>query len=68
MNNAAELRAALSQVFKDLQAGTIKAKEAGELANLAGKMINSAKVQVEYHALLGDRPHIAFLHSKDVPE
>ena len=68
MKNAAELRAALSQVFKDLQAGTIKAKEAGELANLAGKMINSAKVQVEYHALLGDRPHIAFLHSKDVPE
>lgn len=68
MNNATELRAALAKVFEDLKAGNIKAKEAAELANLAGKMINSAKVQVEYHALLGDRPHIAFLHSKDVPE
>jgi hypothetical protein len=41
-------------------------KAASELANLAGKMINSAKVQLEYHALRKDEDiKIAFLHSQD---
>jgi hypothetical protein len=65
VKNASELRAELSKVFSDLKAGTIKPSEAAELANLAGKMINSAKVQVEYHAMRGDFPHITFLHSED---
>jgi len=37
--------------------------EAAELANLAGKMIGSAKVQVEYYALRKEAPTIAFLRS-----
>lgn len=67
MKNATELRSELAKVFADLKSGAIKPKEAAELANLAGKMINSAKVQVEYHALIGDKPHIEFLYSKDRP-
>jgi hypothetical protein len=35
------------------------------MANLAGKMINSAKVQLEYHALRKDKPSIKFLHAKE---
>lgn len=65
MNNATELREQLAQVFSELKAGTIKPSEAAELANLAGKMINSAKVQVEYHAMRKDMPYIQFLHSQD---
>lgn len=61
MKNVDELRARLSVVFDDLQKGTIKPKEAAELANIAGKMINSAKVQLEYAALRKDEPSIAFL-------
>lgn len=61
MNNVNELRAELAQVFAQLQAGTIKPGEAAELANLAGKMIGSAKVQVEYYALRKEVPSIAFL-------
>lgn len=61
MNTASELRAALAQVFDQLKAGEIKPGEAAELANLAGKMIASAKVQVEYAALRKDVPLIAFL-------
>lgn len=61
MNTASELRAALSQVFDQLKAGEIKPGEAAELANLAGKMIASAKVQVEYAALRKDVPLISFL-------
>jgi len=61
MKDVEELRGQLSEVFAGLKAGTIKPKEAAELANLAGKMINSAKVQVEYFALRKEAPEINFL-------
>jgi hypothetical protein len=61
MKNVEELRTRLSEVFIGLQDGTIKHKDASELANLAGKMINSAKVQVEYYALRKEAPEIPFL-------
>ncbi len=61
MNTASELRANLAAVFAQLKAGEIKPSEAAELANLAGKMIASAKVQVEYAALRKDTPIIKFL-------
>jgi hypothetical protein len=61
MKNVEELRTQLSEVFTGLQNGTIKHKDASELANLAGKMINSAKVQVEYYALRKEAPLIPFL-------
>jgi hypothetical protein len=63
MKNAEELREELAQVFAQLRNGTIKPGEAAELSNLAGKMINSAKVQVEYYALRKEAPKIAFLDS-----
>ncbi len=61
MKNANELRAELAQVFAQLKAGAIKPGEAAELANVAGKMISSAKVQVEYYALRKESPNIEFL-------
>ncbi|MBT9158939.1 MAG: hypothetical protein DDT26_00188 [Dehalococcoidia bacterium] len=61
MNTVNELRAELADVFQKLRAGEIKPGEAAELANLAGKMIGSAKVQVEYYALRKEPPDIAFL-------
>ncbi|MCK1782921.1 hypothetical protein L9Z73_00625 [Pseudomonas sp. TNT11] len=61
MKNAEELRKSLSEVFQKLQAGELKPAEAAELANLGGKMINSAKVQVEYYALRKEAPRIAWL-------
>ena len=61
MNTASELRDELAKVFAQLKAGEIKPGEAAELANLAGKMIASAKVQVEYYALRKESPEIGFL-------
>jgi len=61
MKNCDELRDELAAVFSKLQAGEIKPGEAAELANLAGKMISSAKVQVEYYALRKEAPSIKFL-------
>jgi 5-formyltetrahydrofolate cyclo-ligase len=65
VKNAEELRAELAQTFAQLKAGEIKPSEAAELANLAGKMIASAKVQVEYFALRKESPRIAFLESNE---
>ena len=65
MKNCDELRTELAQTFAQLKAGAIKPGEAAELANLAGKMINSAKVQVEYYALRKESPRIAWLESDD---
>lgn len=61
MRNANELRAELARVFDELKTGQIKPAEAAELANLAGKMIASSKVQVEYYALRKEAPSIEFL-------
>jgi 5-formyltetrahydrofolate cyclo-ligase len=63
MKTAEELRDELAAVFRDLKSGAIKHSDAAELANLAGKMISSAKVQVEYYALRKEVPDIAFLRT-----
>jgi len=64
MKNVEELRKNLSDVFRQLQAGEIKPGEAAELANLGGKMISSAKVQVEYYALRKEAPEIQWLEQE----
>ena len=61
MKNVSELRDQLSQVFADLRGGTLKHTDASELANIAGKMINSAKVQLDYYALNKITKNIPFL-------
>ena len=66
MKNAEELRDELAQTFAQLKSGEIKPSEAAELANLAGKMIGSAKVQVEYYALRKEQPRIEWLESSNV--
>ena len=67
MKNAEQLRDQLAEVFTKLRAGEMKPGEAAELANLAGKMISSAKVQVEYYALRKESPKIPFLDSQKKP-
>lgn len=68
MKNAAALRAELAKVFEELRQGGMETKVASELANIAGKMISSAKAQVEYYALVGDKPNIAFLNEESLEE
>jgi hypothetical protein len=63
MKNVNELREQLSQVFYELRNNTVKYTDAAELANIAGKMINSAKVQLDYYSLRKEAPKISFLDS-----
>jgi hypothetical protein len=66
ISNVNDLRNNLSDVFEALRNGDIAHKEAKEISNLAGKMINSAKVQLDYHSLRKDEDFkIDFLHSED---
>lgn len=67
MKNCNELREQLGSVFEALRKGEVTVDQASELANLAGKMINSAKVQVAYYELLKDTPSIAFLQDDKQP-
>ena len=66
IDNVESLRNNLSEIFDALRDGAIAHKEAKEISNLAGKMINSAKVQLDYHGLRKDEDFkINFLHSRD---
>ena len=64
MKNVEELRLQLASVFMGLRDGSVKHTDAAELANLAGKMINSAKVQLEYYTLRQEKPNVPFLTEK----
>jgi hypothetical protein len=61
METAGMLRKEMKTIQEDLRSGKISVNEAKEHANIAGKMINSAKIQVEYYALLNETPKIDFL-------
>jgi len=56
-----DLRDQLLAVFDGLRDGTVMPKDAIEINNTAGKVINSAKVQLAYAALRGEAPNIPFL-------
>ena len=61
--NVNELRDELATAFLELRSGQMKPVQAAELANLGGKMIASAKVQLEYFALLKETPRLPFLEA-----
>ena len=64
MNNIEELRAELAGVFTQLKTGVMKHSDARELANISGKMIASAKLQLEYCKLRKEAPDIPFIAHK----
>ena len=61
MNNITEMTYQLTELYAALKDGTIDVKVAAEMNNTAGKIINVQKVQLEYAALRGESPNIAFL-------
>lgn len=63
MTTITDIRDQLIEVFDKLIAGTIDPKEAVEINNTAGKIINSAKVQIAYAALRCEAPYIPFLET-----
>ena len=60
-SNAVELRKQLAEHFAALGNDELSVKYATELSNMAGKIISSLKVQLEYAKLRKVKPNIAFL-------
>lgn len=65
MNNIEQLRNELSEVFTQIKNEEISTPQARELANVAGKMIGTAKAQLEYYSLRKEKPSIKFLDSTE---
>ena len=61
MTNVKELRDALIKSFNDLKTGKIKAKDAKELTNISGKILTSAKIELDYNKYTGAVKKIDFL-------
>ena len=64
MNNVKTLRDDLVKAYKQLRKGKISIPEAKALANMAGKVIIAAKVQMDYNKMTGAKnKSIKFLES-----
>jgi hypothetical protein len=61
MKTVTDLRNELCNTFDDLKAGNITPKVASEMNNSAGKIINTLKIQLDYHTMTKTKPNIPFL-------
>tara|TARA_B100002019_G_C21183439_1_gene554931 strand:- start:139 stop:384 length:246 start_codon:yes stop_codon:yes gene_type:complete len=71
IKNQNSLRWRIAQKFEELDRGEISVKEAQEFSNMAGKLINSTKAQLEYYALKkswDEMPDIEFLEEAPLNE
>ncbi len=62
--NITELRNDLLESFDQVKRDPRRLAQATELANTAGKIIASAKLQIDYSILLGEEPNIPFMGEK----
>ncbi|MCK5600301.1 hypothetical protein KAR91_00350 [Candidatus Pacearchaeota archaeon] len=65
MENIKDLRNDLIDVYEQLRNGKIGLREAKERANLAGKVLSSAKLQMEYNVYTKSSKRIKFLDSDE---
>jgi hypothetical protein len=62
IKNITELRDRTLAAFEKLEKDPRAYNQCGELANIAGKVISSTKVQLEYASLRKEKPEIPFLN------
>lgn len=65
IKNVEELREFLSAELGRVRGGESTPAIANSQANLAGKIIQSVKIELEYNKMVGAHPSIGFLKSKD---
>jgi hypothetical protein len=64
IKNLETLRLDLLEVYERLRLDPKEMLRARELSNVAGKVIGTAKLELEYAALRGEKPEIAFISGK----
>jgi len=65
MQNITELRTSLADNYTKMKANKMGLNVGKELANTAGKIINSLKVELEYNSLMDIKKEIPFLQTTD---
>jgi len=61
MQNIKDLRNSLLDNYKKMKSKEMDLKDGKELANTAGKVLNSLKIELEYNNLVGNKNKIDFL-------
>jgi hypothetical protein len=61
IENIEDLRNSMLDVYEKIRSAEIGVREAKEYANVAGKIIASAKLQLEYNAYMKTQAKIKFL-------
>jgi len=61
MQNITELRNSLLDNYSKMKSKEMELKEGKELANTAGKVLSSLKIELEYQSLTGNKKDIDFL-------
>jgi hypothetical protein len=61
MQNITELRTSLADNYTKMKAKKMGLNVGKELANTAGKIINSLKIELEYNSMMGIKDEIDFL-------
>lgn len=64
MQNITELRESLNDNYIKMKANKMNVKLGKELANTAGKILNSVKVELEYNQFMGIKNQIPFLETE----
>jgi hypothetical protein len=61
VSNVLDLRNDLLTVYEDLRTGKLGTSEVKQAANVAGKILSSASLQIEYNKMTQSKKKIAFL-------
>jgi hypothetical protein len=68
INNVEELRDFLSQELDRVREGKSTPASANASANLAGKILSSVKMELEYNKMAGATPNIGFLGKSKIDQ
>lgn len=63
MKNVTELRDELAKVFEGVRDKKTDPRDAAEMNNTAGKMINTLKVEIDYNMMMKNNKNIKFLEN-----
>lgn len=64
INNITDLRDDLLHVYESVKDGKTELAQAKELANIAGKVIKTANIQLDYNKHVGVKTPIPFISDK----
>jgi hypothetical protein len=64
IKNITDVRDRLEVLFLNMESGNTKPCDGKEMANVMGKMITSAKLQLEHKVFVKDRTPIKFLQGE----